>query len=46
MATCGSHDPSDMAWLLGSGIMIFSMQAGFALLEAGSVRATSKVNIF
>jgi Amt family ammonium transporter len=39
------YTPTDIAWLLGQSFSVLSMQAGFALLEAGSVRSTSSVNI-
>lgn len=35
----------DMLWLLVAGAMVFLMQAGFSMLEAGSVRAKNTVNI-
>jgi hypothetical protein len=35
----------DVAWLLRSAISVISMQGGFALLEAGSVRSTSQVSV-
>ncbi len=36
----------DTVWMLVAGFMVFFMQAGFALLEAGFVRAKTVVNIF
>jgi Amt family ammonium transporter len=36
---------SDNAWMLQSGYMVFFMQAGFAMLCAGSVRAKNAKNI-
>ena len=35
----------DILWLLLGAYMVFFMQAGFALLEAGSVRAKNTKNI-
>lgn len=35
----------DDMWVLVAGILVFFMQAGFALLEAGSVRSKNTVNI-
>jgi len=32
-------------WLLLGAVLVFLMQAGFALLEAGSVRAKNTKNI-
>lgn len=34
----------DHVWTLMAGIMVFFMQAGFALLEMGSVRAKNSIN--
>ena len=36
---------ADVFWLLFGTILVFFMQAGFALLEAGSVRAKNTKNI-
>ena len=36
---------ADVSWVLGSAFRIMMMQGGFALLEAGSVRAANTVNI-
>lgn len=36
----------DKWWLLLSGILVFLMQPGFAMLEAGSVRSKNVINIF
>ncbi|GAB5363900.1 hypothetical protein AAMO2058_000923100 [Amorphochlora amoebiformis] len=36
---------TDIMWILICGILIFWMQAGFALLEAGSVRKKNRNNI-
>lgn len=35
----------DAFWILFSGFLVFFMHAGFAMLEAGSVRDKNKVNI-
>ncbi|KAJ1408728.1 ammonium transporter AmtB-like domain-containing protein [Ochromonadaceae sp. CCMP2298] len=35
----------DIAWLLVCATLVFFMQAGFAMLEAGSVRSKNSVNI-
>lgn len=36
----------DTVWILIAGFLVFFMQAGFALVEAGFVRARNVVNIF
>ena len=36
----------DTVWVLLAGFLVFFMQAGFALVEAGFVRAQNVVNIF
>ncbi len=36
----------DTVWVLIAGFLVFFMQAGFALVEAGFVRAKTVVNIF
>mmetsp|Transcript_40834 Transcript_40834/g.66411 ORF Transcript_40834/g.66411 Transcript_40834/m.66411 type:complete len:496 (-) Transcript_40834:106-1593(-) len=36
---------TDVMWVLIAGILVFWMQAGFAMLEAGSVRAKNTNNI-
>jgi Amt family ammonium transporter len=36
----------DTVWMLVAGFLVFFMQAGFALVEAGFVRAKTVVNIF
>ncbi len=36
----------DTVWILVAGFLVFFMQAGFALVEAGFVRARNVVNIF
>lgn len=35
----------NIAWILWGGVLVFFMQAGFALLESGSVRAKNAVNV-
>ncbi len=35
----------NFAWTLSAAFMVFFMQAGFALLEAGSIRSRSVVNV-
>ena len=35
----------DVAWILGSASLVFLMQIGFMLLEAGSVRTKNAVNV-
>ena len=35
----------DTAWLLIAAFLVFIMQAGFAMLEAGFVRSKNTVNI-
>lgn len=35
----------NIAWIIWAGVMVFFMQAGFALLESGSVRAKNAVNV-
>lgn len=37
--------PVNFVWTLMAAFLVFFMQAGFALLEAGSVRAKSTVNV-
>ena len=37
--------PSDALWLMLCGFLVFFMQCGFALLEAGTVRAKNTKNI-
>ena len=37
--------PSDHSWVLARSIGIMGMQGGFALLEAGCVRALNRANI-
>ena len=44
-STCDNgREPKDVAWLLSAGMSVLSMQAGFALLESGSVRSLNSVN--
>jgi len=40
-----SFEDADIFWLLFGAILVFLMQAGFALLEVGSVRAKNTKNI-
>ena len=35
----------NIAWIIWGGVLVFFMQAGFALLESGSVRAKNVVNV-
>jgi Amt family ammonium transporter len=35
----------DTVWVLTAGVLVFFMQAGFAMLEAGMVRAKNTVNV-
>ena len=35
----------DLAWIITAGILVFFMQAGFALLEGGMVRSKNTVNV-
>ena len=35
----------NIAWIIWGGVLVFFMQAGFALLESGSVRAKNTVNV-
>lgn len=35
----------NVAWIIWGGVLVFFMQAGFALLESGSVRAKNAVNV-
>ena len=39
------NDDFTMLWILLSGILVFFMQAGFTLLEVGTVRAKNTINI-
>ena len=36
----------DSVWVVVGGILVFFMQAGFALVESGSVRSKNTVNVF
>lgn len=35
----------DSVWVVIGGILVFFMQAGFALIESGSVRSKNTVNV-
>jgi Amt family ammonium transporter len=35
----------DSVWVVMGGILVFFMQAGFALVESGSVRSKNTVNV-
>ncbi len=35
----------NIAWIIWGGVLVFFMQAGFALLESGSVRAKNAINV-
>ena len=35
----------DSVWVILGGILVFFMQAGFALIESGSVRSKNTVNV-
>ena len=41
----GRSEDMDFLWVLYAGVMVFFMQSGFTLLEAGMVRVTSVQNI-
>jgi len=43
--TTGGRAPVDFAFLLGAAILVFTMQAGFAMVEAGFTRAKNTVAI-
>ncbi|CAK9044293.1 Putative ammonium transporter 3 [Durusdinium trenchii] len=43
--SCDVRSPGDTAWLLSCGVLVLTMQGGFALLESGSVRINNTVNI-
>ncbi|MEP1125955.1 MAG: ammonium transporter [Ilumatobacter sp.] len=45
-AAAGVQAILDNIWVLVAGILVFFMQAGFALVEAGLTRAKNVVNIF
>jgi len=36
---------NDMAWIILCGILVMLMQAGFACLESGLVRAKNSINV-
>ena len=40
-----SHQLADAAWLSLAAILVFAMQAGFACLESGLVRAKNSINV-
>ena len=40
-----SHQLADVAWLSLAAILVFTMQAGFACLESGLVRAKNSINV-
>ena len=42
---CASTAAADTFWLMLCGFLVFFMQCGFALLEAGTVRAKNTKNI-
>lgn len=46
MGNGGGHFAVDYLWTLVAGILVFWMQAGFALVEAGFTRAKNSINIF
>lgn len=35
----------DSVWVVMGGILVFFMQAGFALIESGSVRSKNTINV-
>jgi len=41
----GLHESMDTFWLLFAGVLVFFMQCGFAMLEAGAVQSKSTQNI-
>src|SRR5690606_24451260 len=45
LSTAGGGLPIDFLWTVVAAILVFFMQAGFGLLEAGFVRAKNVVNI-
>lgn len=45
LGTAGGGFPVDFLWTVVAGILVFWMQAGFTLLEAGLTRAKNTVNI-
>jgi Amt family ammonium transporter len=40
-----SHQLNDVVWLSFAAILVFTMQAGFACLESGLVRAKNSINV-
>src|SRR3954470_17910529 len=40
-----SHQLNDVVWLSLAAILVFTMQAGFACLESGLVRAKNSINV-
>ena len=46
-STSNQHDirPDDATWILTSAFIVFTMQSGFGLLEAGSVSRKNEANI-
>merc|ERR1719473_2047950 len=45
LADIGGNQALDTLWLMLCGFLVFFMQCGFALLEAGTVRAKNTKNI-
>ncbi|MBT7100580.1 ammonium transporter, partial [Candidatus Poribacteria bacterium] len=41
----GDHSFNDYLWMMVAGFLVFFMQAGFAMVEAGFTRAKNAVNI-
>ncbi|MDD4884452.1 hypothetical protein [Sulfuricurvum sp.] len=41
------HSPTDvdLLWVILSGILIFTMQLGFAMVETGTVRSKNTINV-
>ena len=39
------YDYQNVMWVVIGGLLVFFMQAGFALIEAGSVRSKNTVNV-
>src|SRR3954454_16881665 len=40
-----AHQLNDVVWLSFAAILVFTMQAGFACLESGLVRAKNSINV-
>ena len=40
-----SKKANDMAWIMTAGVLVFMMNAGFALLESGTVRFKNYQNV-